>query len=413
VPSYTDVVPSTIPTEPMLNPEQSIPTQTSREQFGKRRTMRKRMIIMLVLTGLVLGAVFGFEAFKGVMIRKFLTTLSNPPQTVSTIVAASAEWRSQIEAVGSVRAVNGANLSAQVAGTVSALHFESGADVKKGDLLLELESADDAAHLAALKATAALAQIIYDRDRNLVKTNAVSQQTVDTDEGNLKNAQALVAQQQALVDYKSVRAPFAGRLGIRQVDLGQYLAAGTTIVTLQQIDPIYVDFYVPQQSIAQLKVGQAATAKVDAFPNRHFEGKILAINSLVDAATRNVLVRAEFANKDGVLLPGMFATVDIDTGAPQKYVTLPQTAVAYNSYGDIVYLVEDKGKDANGKEQLVAQQTFVTTGTTRGDQVAIVKGVKDGDIVVTSGQVKLRNGTPVLVNNAVQPANDPNPKPVD
>ncbi len=397
----------------MLNPEQLIPTQKSREQTGKRRATRKRMIIMLVLTGLVLGAVFGFEAFKGVMIRKFLTTLSNPPQTVSTMVAASAEWRSQIEAVGSVRAVNGANLSAQVAGTVSALHFESGADVKKGDLLLELESADDVAHLAALKATAALAQITYDRDRNLVKTNAVSQQTVDTDEGNLKNAQALVAQQQALVDYKSVRAPFAGRLGIRQVDLGQYLAAGTTIVTLQQIDPIYVDFYVPQQSIAQLKVGQAATAKVDAFPNRHFEGKILAINSLVDAATRNVLVRAEFANKDGVLLPGMFATVDIDTGAPQKYVTLPQTAVAYNSYGDIVYLVEDKGKDANGKEQLVAQQTFVTTGATRGDQVAIVKGVKDGDIVVTSGQVKLRNGTPVLVNNAVQPANDPNPKPVD
>jgi membrane fusion protein (multidrug efflux system) len=329
------------------------------------------------------------------------------------MVAASTEWRSQIEAVGSVRAVNGANLSAQVAGTVSAVHFQSGADVKKGDLLLELESADDVAHLEALKATAAMAQLTYDRDRTLVKTNAVSQQTADTDESNLKNAKALVAQQQALVDYKFVRAPFAGRLGIRQVDLGQYLAAGTAIVTLQQLDPIYVDFYAPQQSIAQLKVGQAATAKVDTYPNRHFEGKILAINSLVDAATRNVLVRAEFANKDGFLLPGMFATVDIDTGAPQKYVTLPQTAVAYNSYGDIVYLVEDKGKDANGKPQLVARQTFVTTGATRGDQVAIVKGVKDGDTVVTAGQVKLRNGTPVLINNTVQPANDPNPKPVD
>lgn len=397
----------------MLNPEQLSPTQTSREQPRKRGAMRKRMIIMLVLTALVLAAVFGFEAFKGVMIRKFMATLSNPPQTVSTTVAASSEWRSQIEAVGSVRAVNGANLSAQVAGTVSAVHFQSGADVKKGDLLLELESADDVAHLEALKATAAMAQLTYDRDRTLVKTNAVSQQTADTDESNLKNAKALVAQQQALVDYKFVRAPFTGRLGIRQVDLGQYLAAGTAIVTLQQLDPIYVDFYAPQQSIAQLKVGQAATAKVDTYPDRHFEGKILAINSLVDAATRNVLVRAEFANKDGFLLPGMFATVDIDTGAPQKYVTLPQTAVAYNSYGDIVYLVEDKGKDANGKPQLVAQQTFVTTGATRGDQVAIVKGVKDGDTVVTAGQVKLRNGTPVLINNAVQPANDPNPKPVD
>jgi membrane fusion protein (multidrug efflux system) len=397
----------------MLNPEQLSPTQTSREQPRKQGATPKRMIIMLVLTGLVLAAVFGFEAFKGVMIRKFMATLSNPPQTVSTMVAASTEWRSQIEAVGSVRAVNGANLSAQVAGTVSAVHFQSGADVKKGDLLLELESADDVAHLEALKATAAMAQLTYDRDRTLVKTNAVSQQTADTDESNLKNAKALVAQQQALVDHKFVRAPFAGRLGIRQVDLGQYLAAGTAIVTLQQLDPIYVDFYAPQQSIAQLKVGQAATAKVDTYPNRHFEGKILAINSLVDAATRNVLVRAEFANKDGFLLPGMFATVDIDTGAPQKYVTLPQTAVAYNSYGDIVYLVEDKGKDANGKPQLVARQTFVTTGATRGDQVAIVKGVKDGDTVVTAGQVKLRNGTPVLINNTVQPANDPNPKPVD
>ena len=397
----------------MLNPEQQVPTQTSRERSGKRHPLRKRMIIMLVLTGLVLAAVFGFEAFKGVMIHKFLATLSNPPQTVSTMVAASTEWRSQVEAVGSVRAVNGANLSAQVAGTVSAVHFQSGADVKKGDLLLELESADDVAHLAALKATASLAQITYDRDRNLVKTNAVSQQTVDTDEGNLKNAQALVAQQQALVNYKFIRAPFAGRLGIRQVDLGQYLAAGTTIVTLQQIDPIYVDFFVPQQSLAQIKVGQAATAKVDTFPDHSFAGKVLAINSLVDAATRNVQVRAEFSNKDHLLLPGMFATVDIDTGAPQKFVTLPQTAVAYNSYGDIVYLVEGKGKDANGKEQLVARQTFVTTGATRGDQVAIISGVKNGDTVVTAGQVKLRNGTPVLINNAVQPANDPNPKPID
>jgi len=375
--------------------------------------MRRRMIIMLVLTGLVLGAVFGFEAFKATMIRKFLATLSNPPQTVSTMVAASTDWRSQIEAVGSVRAVNGANLSAQVSGIVSALHFESGADVKNGDPLLELASADDVAHLAALKATATLAQITYDRDRNLVKTNAVSQQTVDADEGNLKNAQALVEQQQALVNYKFIRAPFAGRLGLRLVDLGQYLAAGTTFVTLQQLDPIFVDFFVPQQSLAQIKVGQAATARVDTYPSRSFDGKIVAINSLVDTATRNVQVRAEFSNKDDLLLPGMFATVDIDTAAPRKFVTLPQTAIAYNSYGDIVYLVDNKGKDADGKPQLIARQTFVTTGETRGDQVAIVKGVEDGDTVVTAGQVKLHNGSPVLINNAVQPANNPNPKPAD
>jgi membrane fusion protein (multidrug efflux system) len=320
--------------------------------------MRKRMIIMLILTGLVLGAVFGFQAFKSVMIAKFMATLSNPPQTVSTMTAGSQEWRSQLEAVGSLRAVNGANLSGQVAGIVSAVHFESGADVKKGDLLLELLAEDDKARLEALKATADLARITFERDTSLVKTNAVSQQTVDTDKGNLRNAEALVAQQQALVDYKSIAAPFSGRLGIRQVDLGQYLAAGTTIVALQQLDPIYVDFYLPQQALAQIKVGQNVTGKVDTFPDKTFPGKISAINSLVDTTTRNVLIRATMQNQNNVLLPGMFATIDIDTSTPQNYVTLPQTAIAYNSYGNIVYLVDDKGKDEKGQPRLVARQTF-------------------------------------------------------
>jgi membrane fusion protein (multidrug efflux system) len=375
--------------------------------------MRKRMIIMLALTGLVLGAIFGFQAFKGIMIAKFMATLSNPPQTVSTMTASSQEWRPQLEAVGSLRAVNGANLSGQVAGIVSKVHFESGADVKKGDLLLELQSEDDKAKLDALKATASLARITFERDSGLVKTNAVSQQTVDTDKGNLQNAEALVAQQQALIDYKSIAAPFSGRLGIRQVDLGQYLAAGTTIVTLQQLDPIFVDFYLPQQALAQIKVGQDVIGKVDTYPSKTFVGKIAAINSLVDTTTRNVQVRATMENHENLLLPGMFATVDIDTAKPQSYVTLPQTAIAYNSYGNIVYLVDDKGKDDKGQPKLVARQTFVTTGATRGDQVAVLTGVKDGDVVVTAGQVKLHNGTPVLINNAIQPPNDPNPKPAD
>jgi membrane fusion protein (multidrug efflux system) len=368
---------------------------------------------MLALTGLVLGAVFGFQAFKSVMIAKFMATLSNPPQIVSTMTASSQEWRSQLEAVGSLRAVNGSNLSGQVAGIVSAIHFESGADVEKGDLLLGLQAEDDKAHLDALKATASLARITFERDSNLVKTNAVSQQTVDTDKGNLQNAEALVAQQRALVDYKSIAAPFSGRLGIRQVDLGQYLAAGTTIVTLQQLDPIFVDFYLPQQALAQIKVGQDVTAKIDTFPNKTFVGKIAAINSLVDTTTRNVQVRATIQNPENLLLPGMFATVDIDTSAPQKFVTLPQTAIAYNSYGNIVYLVDDKGKDDKGQPRRVARQTFVSTGATRGDQVAVLTGVKDGDVVVTAGQIKLRNGSPVIVNDTIQPTNDPNPKPID
>ena len=375
--------------------------------------MIKRMIIMLIGVGVVFGAVFGFQAFKASMIRQALASLANPPQTVSTTVAQSQPWSSRLEAVGSARAVNGANLSAQVPGIVAALHFDSGKDVKQGAPLIELMAADDIAHLEALKATAELARITYERDLTLVTTRAVSQQTVDSDKWNLKNAQAQVDQQQALVDYKFIKAPFAGRLGIRQVDLGQYIAPGTTIVTLQQLDPIYVDFFLPQQALAQIRVGQQVMAKVDTYPDLTLNGTISAINSLVDTATRNVQVRATIKNPDDKLLPGMFATVDIDIGTPQDYVTLPQTAVAYNSYGNIVYLIDSKGKNDKGQPQLVARQSFVTTGATRGDQVAVLSGVKDGETVVTSGQVKLRNGTPVLVNNTVQPTDNPNPKPVD
>lgn len=375
--------------------------------------MIKRMVIMLLLTGVVLGGVFCFQMFKASMISKVMASLANPPQTVSTTVAASQDWRSSIEAVGSVRAVNGASVSAEVPGIVSALHFDSGADVQAGDLLLELAASDDIAHLKALRATAELQKIVFERDTRLLKTQAVPQQQVDTDRANLLSAEALADQQQALVDDKSVRAPFAGRLGIRQVDLGQFLPAGTAIVTLQQLDPIYVDFFVPQQALARIRTGQAATLKVDTFPDKTFEGKVSSINAQVDTATRTVQIRATVANKDYLLLPGMFATVDIDTAEPQRYVTLPQTAIAYNSYGDIAYLVDDKGKDAGGKPQLVVRQTFVTTGATRGDQVAILEGIKDGDTVVTTGQVKLRNGTPVHVDNSVQPTNDANPKPVD
>lgn len=375
--------------------------------------MAKRMILMLIVVGVVLGAIFGFQAFKAKAIRQAMAALSAPTQTVSATKAEYQEWQARLEGVGTLRAVNGADLSSQVSGTVSALHFESGADVKAGTLLVELLAADDIAKLQSLKATAALARITYERDLRQLKAQAVSQQTVDSDEQNLKSAEAQVAQQQATVDYKFIRAPFSGRLGIRQVDLGQYLSAGTTIVTLQQLDPIYVDFFLPQQALNQIKVGQQVAAKVDTYPGQKFPGEILAINSKVDPATRNVQVRAALKNPDHKLMPGMYATVDIDAGAPQRYVTLPQTAIAYNSYGSTVYIVDDKGKDAKGRPRLVARQTFVTTGAMRGDQVAVLSGVNEGDTVVTAGQVKLHNGSPIVIDNAVQPTADANPTPVD
>jgi membrane fusion protein (multidrug efflux system) len=222
-----------------------------------------------------------------------------------------------------------------------------------------------------------------------------------------------VAAQQAVVDKKFVRAPFAGHLGIRAVDIGQYLSAGTTIVTLQELDPIYLDFFMPQQALDQIKVGQTVTVKVDTYPKQGFTGEISAINPKIDTNSRNVQVRATLKNPDHKLLPGMFATVDIATSTPQRYITLPQTAIAYNPYGSTVYVVDDKGKDAKGQPQLAARQTFVTTGATRGDQVAVLSGVKEGDTVVTAGLIKLHNGTPLVINNSVQPSDDPNPRPKD
>jgi len=376
--------------------------------------MWKRMIIMLLAVGIVLGAIFVFEwVLVPIFKKQVLAQFANPPQTVSTTVAAEQEWQPELKAIGTLRAMRGADLSPQVGGTVSAIHFDSGADVKAGDLLIELSSADDLAKLNSLKAQAELARITYERDQRQLQAQAVSKQVVDTDEQNYRSFQAQVAQQQATLDYKMIRAPFAGRLGIRQVDVGQYLAPGTVVVTLQSLDPIFVDFTLPQQDLSQISVGQKVNVRVDTYPGKDFAGTIAAVNSKVDTATRNVQVRATIANPERRLLPGMFATVTIDVGSQRKYVTLPQTAVTYNPFGSTVFLVDHKGKDAKGQDQLVARQVFVTTGDTRGDQVAVVKGINSGDTVVTAGQIKLRNGSPLHIDNSVQPTDNPNPHPTE
>jgi membrane fusion protein (multidrug efflux system) len=386
-------------------------TQDYGRRPARRRFLNLRMVLMLILVALVLGGVFGFGTFRNIMMHRFMSSMGVPPQTVSTMKAEISEWQPQLRAVGGVRAVRGADLSPQVAGTVSALHFESGAEVKEGALLVELMAADDIARLNALKASAALARITYNRDLQQLKAQAVSKQTVDADEQNLKNAEAQVAQQEALVAYKSIRAPFAGRLGIRQVDLGQYLSPGTVVVTLQSLDPIYFDFFMPQQALDVLEAGLPVSVETDTYPGVTFDGKVTAINPKVDSDTRNVQVRASLGNPDRKLLPGMYANVTLRFGTPQPYVTLPQTAISYNPYGNLVYVVTNQGNDPSGKPKLVATQKFVTLGETRGDQIAILTGVSDGEEVVTNGLNKLRNGIPVVVNNTVQPSNDPAPNP--
>jgi membrane fusion protein (multidrug efflux system) len=374
-----------------------------------KRSVIWRMFIMLILVGLVFGGVFGFQIFKNAMIKKFMTAMAPPPQTVSAATAAVEEWQPQIEAVGSLRAVNGADLAFEVPGIIKELHFKSGDDIAAGDILVLLRADDDIARLAALQATASLGEITMQRDQEQFKIKAVSQATLDADAANLKNANASVAQQQAVVDKKTLRAPFAGHIGVRLVDIGQYINAGTTVVTLQALDPIYADFFLPQQALTQLRIEQIVTIRVDTYPGQDFIGAVTAINPKVDPATRNVQVRAMLKNPDRRLLPGMYATVSIAAGDKQRYVTLPQTAVTYNPYGETVFVVDDKGKDPQGKPQLSARQIFVTAGPKRGDQVAILKGVEQGETVVTAGQMKLRNGSQLIIDNTIRPTADANP----
>jgi len=375
--------------------------------------MIKRMIIMLIVVGIVLGGIFWFINFKGRMIKEFMTSQGEPLQTVSTTTAGFLNWLPKLEAVGSLQAVQGTNISAEVSGIVAEIHFKQGENVKSGTALLRLRADDDIAKLESLKATAQLARITYQRDQAQFLAEAISKQTVDIDKANLDIAVANVTQQQALIDKKLIHAPFAGRLGVRLVDVGQYLEAGTPIANLQALDTIFADFFLPQQTLAILNIGQQVTLKTDAYPTQTFTGTITVINPKIDINTRNVLVRATLKNPGQKLLPGMYATMNVATGLAQRYITLPRTAITFNSFGATVYRVEDGGKDEKGKPKLIAKQSFVTTGDTRGDQIAILKGVNEGETIVTSGQIKLRNGSPVTMDNSVQPSNDHAPQPID
>jgi membrane fusion protein (multidrug efflux system) len=373
--------------------------------------MAKPMIIMLLIVILLLTAIGGWQAFIGKMIKKGMAAAFSAPPAVATATAVESSWQAHTQAVGNIRAVKGADLAPQASGVVDEIHFESGNDVPKGALLLRLRPNDDPAKLAQLEAAATLDEQTLKRDQEQLEAQAIAQATVDTDVANLKSAKAQVAAQQALIDEKTVRAPFAGRLGIRQIDEGQYLTAGTVVVTLQQLDPIYADFYLPQQELANIKRGETVSAHVDAYPGVNFAGTITSINSKVDTTSRNVQVRASFPNADKRLIPGMYATVEIDKGAARNLVTLPQTAISYNPYGDVVYVVAKGGADDKGNPQLVVQQRFVRTGPTRGDQVAVESGVAVGDVVVTAGQMKLHNGSVVVINNSVTPTDNPAPNP--
>ena len=370
----------------------------------------KRLVIVVAVLGILFGLIFGWGALKAHFIGQFLAQIPYKPQTVSDIAAAETAWQPSMSAVGSLVAINGANVSSEVPGIVDTIRFESGDSVEPGQTLLTLRTNNDPAMLAQLQATAAVDESNYERDRKQFAADAVSRAQVDTDRATYLAAQAQVQGQLAEMAEKVVKAPFAGTLGIRQVNVGQYLAAGTEIASLQQLDPLFVDFYLPQQALAQIKTGLPVNVSIDAFPGQLFPGMISAINSLVDTASRTIQVRATIQNSSLTLRPGMFATVSIAVGAPATLVTLPQTAITYNPYGDTVYSLRD-GQDHDGKPALIATQSFVQVGDTRGDQVAILKGVSPGDRVVTAGQLKLHNGSTVIVDNSVPVPDDAHPNP--
>jgi membrane fusion protein, multidrug efflux system len=367
-------------------------------------------MLIMILGVVLLVAVIGFVVFRNIMKQIAQGKVAPPPVVVTAMKAVKQEWQPQLNAVGSLRAVQGVDVTTEIAGLVREIRFKSGDEVKAGAVLIQLNADTDLAQLASLKAAADLAQVTLTRDQAQLAAEAISQAQVDGDAADLKSKRAQAASQQATIDKKTIRAPFSGRLGITLVNPGQYLNPGDKVVTLQTIDPIFIDFNLPQQQISGVLVGQPVTVSSDAYLGQAFGGKVTAIDAKVDTATRNVQIEATVENPKRLLLPGMFGRAAVDSGEKKTYLTLPQTAITYNPYGATVFITADK-KDAKGNPQVQAQQVFITPGPTRGDQVAILKGVPDEAMVVTSGQLKLKNGTPLRIDNSVQPQNDQNPTP--
>lgn len=371
--------------------------------------MKKAMFFMLLAVFILFAAVFGFKYFVSIKQKQFIANFEHQTITVSATSAQNSTWDNAIEVTGSTRTVKGVDVTTELAGMIEEIDFQPGADVKKGDLLVKLDIAPDIAKLHQLQAQAAFAKITLERNKKQYSFGAVSKETLDSDVADYKSTAAQVEEQQATIDKKIIRAPFSGRLGISAVNPGEFINAGTKIVNLQTLDPIYVDFYLPQQDIPRIHVGQEITMTVDRAPGTTFTGKITTINPIVDAEVRNVEVEATLANADKILLPGMFTDISITTGSPQTYITLPQMAITFNPYGALVYLLKQTNEKRGNSAVWQATQQFVTTGATRGNQIAVLKGINVGDMVVTSGQLKLKNGSRVVINNSIAPSDNPNP----
>jgi membrane fusion protein (multidrug efflux system) len=372
--------------------------------------MAKRMFVMLTLTLLFVGAL-GFVKFKQIQTAIAQgAAFQPPPEAVTTTVAAQEQWPSTINVIGTMAAVRGVTVSADLPGIVDQILFESGNAVQEGQVLAILDTRQEQAQMAAAEAQRVLTRLNFNRMQELLDQRVISKAEYDSATAESRQAEAKVGEIRAAIERKTIRAPFTGILGIRQINRGQYLAGGDPVVPLQSLNPIYVNFGVPQQAIGQVRVGRSVRITTESLGNRGFEGRVTAIDSVVDETTRNIQVQATLSNADGKLRPGMFVQTEMVLGANQPVIALPASAINYAPYGDSVFVVSDL-KDDKGHTYRGVRQQIVKLGPARGDQIAVLSGINPGDEVVTSGLFKLRNGAAVLVNNKVKPGNSAAPKP--
>jgi membrane fusion protein, multidrug efflux system len=376
------------------------------------KTRSKVWVSVIVGLVVVVGLLVAVKAGQIVTMVKAGEKFAPPPTAVSSAKVESVEWAATRPAVATLVAMRGVTLGAELPGTVREITIESGSFVRKGAVLVRLDTSTEEAQLGSAKAEAALAKLSLERARKLRASESTAQADLDTAEARAQQAQAGVTALEATIAKKVIRAPFDGRISIRQVELGQVLSPGTPIASLQSVSPIYADFWMPQQSIAELKSGQRVALRTDAYPDARWDGTLTTVNPEVDVATRNVRVRATFPNGDGRLRPGMFANVDVIAGEKRSTVIIPATAVLFAPYGDSVFAIEQK-KDEKGATAAIARQKFVRLGERRGDFVAVVSGISPGETLVSAGAFKLRNGMAVAVNDALAPGAKLDPKPTD
>jgi membrane fusion protein, multidrug efflux system len=373
--------------------------------------MAKRMIIMLVLMAALVGGL-GFLKYRQVEAAIAMgASFQMPPTAVTTVIAKRETWPSTLSVIGTAAAIEGVTVSADLPGTVDKIHFESGQSVQEGDILVELDTRQERAQLANVEAQRDLAHVQYGRSEQLVKAGVISKSEFDNAAAQQKATEAQVGDIKAAIARKTIHAPFSGTLGIRQISLGQYLAAGQAIVSLQSINPIYVNFGVPQQDTPKMKIGRALHVTNTDVPGMAFSGKITALDSVINEQTRNIQIQATVQNQGGKLRPGMYVQVELPLGEPRDVIPLPASAINYAPYGDSVYVVTDIKDEKTGKTYRGVRQQIVKIEGSRGDQVAITSGLNNGDEVVSAGVFRLRTGAPVEINNSVKPSNSPKPNP--